>query len=188
MKSKSRTGETYAVILPPYEMSDDQLYSLIQAFRQLEIPCRPDDLNTRNCIRERYPRQNRYLTDEENERKENIRRMYIRGMLDKETPSSNTACITVNASWEPSYTVWLYPYRSLTDEELTSIVLAEDTVWETDPDQLERAARKAARSILRLSFSPAWKTGRTIISVTRFPVCFPSGSGRCLSGPGSAAS
>ena len=146
-------GETYAVVLPPYEMSDDQLYSLICAFRQLDIPYRPDALHYRNCVRGSYPRINRYLTDEENERMKNIHRMLIRGMLDKEVLSTETACIAVRTSWEPSYTVWLYPFRRLTDDELTSIVLAEDTLWETDPDQLERAARKAARSILRLPLS-----------------------------------
>lgn len=146
-------GETFYVILPwGTKMNDKQLLSLIASFRELGISFDPDSLNERNCSRRAYSGKNRYLSDEEESRSNALRYMIVRGMLTKEDVAPESACVYTEKI--PSYTSFcLYPYRSLSDNELAAFLFADYSAWNTDPDLIERATLNAVRSVLRLPLS-----------------------------------
>lgn len=138
---KDYHGETFYVILPTYRMTDDMLLSLIHAFSRLGIRFDPDLLNYRNCCRG-YNRT-RFLSYEEIIRMQTIRRQVHRGMITRDSVPAGTACrvIKKEKNFGPSFDrVSLYPYRSMTDEELAVCAIEEEGAWEIDPVTVEKQA------------------------------------------------
>ena len=146
-------GETFYVLLPwNRKMDDGQLLSLIASFRELGISFDPDSLNERNCTRRAYSGKNRDLSEEEEFRSRAMRHLIVRGMLTREDAASASAGVCTEKI--PGYRPFcIYPYRSLSDNELAVFLFAEYSVWETDPDLIERTALNAVRDILRLPLS-----------------------------------
>ena len=145
-------GESFYVILPDQPLKDDQLLSLLAAFRQLEIPFDPNALNSRNCVRDGSWKQTRYITTEEQVRYDAICFEIHTGLLTAENVSPDASKRTV-----VRYTVSdgrsefrFYPYRRMTDDELALYALETETVWDYDPADVERKAREYAASALRL--------------------------------------
>ncbi len=142
-------GETFYVKLPRYQpLTDEQILSLIAAFGELGIPFDPDSLGTRNCSREdpeyELNVESRSMTREEEARLEIIRTLVRRGRLTKENILEGTADFAVPIRLK---TLWIYPYRSMTDDELTLLALHTDSRWEDDPLELEQMARDAILSV-----------------------------------------
>ena len=141
-------GETFYVILPAYRLTDDMLLSLISAFGRLGIPFDPDALNVMNCSRGQT--QSRSLSYEESERMKAILFQVRRGMLTQESIADGTVCRTVQrANIDLDDDIFLlYPYRSMTDDELAAFALAKEGAWEIDPAAVEKEAREVIRSLL----------------------------------------
>ena len=144
-------GETFYVLLPQYRtLTDEQILSLIAAFDELGIPFDPDSLNARNCGRNMWFRMTRKLSAEEEKRKEAMVEQVRRGTITEESIPAGTADYLLDISLEDDGgTFYLYPYRSMTDDELARLVLNEEGNWEDNPDDIGRLAKDAARSILR---------------------------------------
>lgn len=141
-------GETYYVLLPKdMPLADNQILALIAAFEELGIPFDPDSLGGRNCHRDSTD-GSRELTMEERQRLETIRMLVRRGTLKRENVPEGTADYgiprpgAVSDDW-----FFLYPYRSMTDDELTLLALHTDSRWEDDPLELEQTARDTILSV-----------------------------------------
>ena len=149
-------GETFYVILPRCPLDDELLLSMIAEFDRLGISFDPDALNCRNCSRNctRYGYSTRVLSVEENQRLQTIRRLIHRGILTRDKVPQDTGFVV---SWteRTGHTddFCLYPYRSMTDEELAALAFTQDTAWSTDPDLVEMNARKFAGSMISLPLS-----------------------------------
>ena len=138
---KDYHGETFYVILPTYRMTDDMLLSLIHAFSRLGISFDPDLLNYRNCCRG-YD-QTRFLSYEESVRMQTIRHQVRRGMITRDSIPAATASLVIRKekNFGPSFDrFFLYPYRSMTDEELAVCAIEEEGAWEIDPVAVEKQA------------------------------------------------
>ena len=150
-------GETYYVLLPPFQMNTEHLYSLVLAFEQLGLSFDPAALNVRNCTRGGYYAHpsTRYLSYEESERMDQILRQIHRGILKEESVVPETPCLSVETKWSPYRSVRFrfYPFRSLTDNELAAFAFPEETAWDVNPGVMEAEARDFARSVLRLPLS-----------------------------------
>ena len=145
-------GETFYVTLPGRQLTDEDLLYLISCFRELDITFDPDSLNSRNCLRgiSYFGNGTRDLASEELERMDAIRHMVIRGMLTPEEIHPESECKTIETH---SGLFCFYPYRSMTDDELAAFALAKESVWENNPNQVEKAARDSASSIVSLPVS-----------------------------------
>ena len=157
-------GNTFYVILPYFQMDRNQLLNLLHAFEELGISFDPDSLNSTNCVRGTSllsSAATRRLSQEEQNRMNEIRGMISRGVWDNDTFVPDSACLTVQVQ-EPGYSnlayeylkpFCFYPYRAMTDHELATFALAQETEWEIRPDALEKEARKYAHSLVPLPLS-----------------------------------
>ena len=146
-------GETYYVTLPGRKLKDHDLLYLISCFEQLGIPFEPENWNSRNCMRGYYTRgSNRDLSEEEQARMELLLKQVRYGELTEKDVHPETECRSVD-TWFGS--LCFYPCRQMTDDELAAFALVRDSVWEDDPDEVERIARKFAAEIVKLP--PAMK-------------------------------
>lgn len=144
-------GETFFVILPyNRKMNDQQILSLIASFADLGISFDPDSLNERNCTRTAYSGCTRYLTDEEKSRMAALQDLISRGLLTKETISPKAACFYTNPLYGNEPYFCFYPYRSMSDDELTAFLLADHTAWEIDPGVIRRLARQQISAVIPL--------------------------------------
>ena len=145
-------GETFYVTLPGRQLTDEDLLYLISCFRELDITFDPDSLSSRNCLRgiSYFGNGTRDLASEELERMDAIRYMVIRGMLTPEEIHPESECKTIETH---SGLFCFYPYRSMTDDELAAFALAKESVWENNPNQVEKAARDSASGIVSLPVS-----------------------------------
>ena len=149
-------GESYYVFLPDSQsLSDTQLVALAAAFEDLGIDFDPDSLNDRNCCRHCNVLETRWLTDEENDRMEEIRAKIRRGQLKKEDIPSDTQVLTAEKrtprTWGlDSKTFLFYPYRRMTDDELALFALMDEGIWDIDPDELQAAALKDTGELINL--------------------------------------
>lgn len=157
-------GNTFYVILPYFQMNRAQLLSLISAFDELGIPFDPDSLNSTNCARGTqllYNSATRELSREEQTRMEVIREQIRRGVFDTDAFTAEAYCRSVQVQM-PGYSdsaydylepFCFYPYRAMTDNELATFALAQETVWEIHPDRLEKKARQYAHRVFPLPLS-----------------------------------
>lgn len=143
-------GETVFTLLPGPQMTDEQLLAVIDAYAQLGLTFDPDALNYRNCARGGGIETNRFFVEEERTRYEmmakKIRRGIIatdaayEGMLRNPTLDSAYFCGMSDFS--------IKPYRSMTDEELMSLLMSigvKDETATTDFDGIERRSRDVLR-------------------------------------------
>ena len=155
-------GETFYVILPDRQMDRSDLQNLMAAFDQLGIPFDPDSLNVRNCARGSYLAlryASRELSYEEQLRMDSLRALIRRGKLDSETVVPDypfrTALVHMPGYEKNDYyytPFCFYPYRSMTDNELTAYALTKEEKWEIDPDRIEKTSRESIHSLLRVPF------------------------------------
>ena len=147
-------GETCYVFLPDsHAMSDAQLMALLAAFEELGIDFDPDSLNDRNCCRHCNVLKTRYLRPEEQDRMDKIVAQIRNGELKgitTETGILSVEKITRRTWGYDSKRFQFYPYRSMTDEELTLFALETESVWETSPEKMKADALKALSKIIRL--------------------------------------
>ncbi len=157
-------GNTFYVILPYFQMDKTQILSLISAFDELGIPFDPDSLNSTNCVRGTqllYNSATRELSRDEQTRMEEIRKQIRRGIFDGESFTAEASCRSVQVQL-PGYSdsaydylepFCFYPYRAMTDSELATFALAQETEWEIHPDRLEKKARQYAYRVFALPLS-----------------------------------
>ncbi len=163
-------GNTFYVILPYSRMDRNQLMSLISAFEELGIPFDPESLNNTNCARGTSLLSNaatRGLTADEMNRMEEIRKQIRRGIFDTDAFTAASSCRSVQVQL-PGYSssaydylepFSFYPYRAMTDAELATFALAQETTWEIRPDLLEKKARQYAHQVIALPLSMAARDG-----------------------------
>ncbi|MBR5962468.1 MAG: hypothetical protein IKZ98_15895 [Clostridia bacterium] len=149
-------GESFYVFLPDSESaSDTQLVALAAAFEELGIDFDPDSLNDRNCCRHCNVLETRNLTDEENNRMQEIQNRIRRGQLKEEDIPAETQILYVEKRTQRAWgldskTFLFYPYRRMTDDELTLFALQDEEVWDVDPEELKAAALKDAGDLINL--------------------------------------
>ena len=163
-------GNIFYVILPYSQMNRNQLQSLISAFDALGIPFDPESLNSTNCVRGMSLLSNaatRGLTADEQNRLEEIRKQIRRGIFDADAFTAVASCRSVQVQM-PGYSAsandylepfCFYPYRAMTDAELATFALAQETTWEIRPDELEKKARQYAHKVIALPLSMAARDG-----------------------------
>ncbi len=147
-------GETCYVFLPDsHAMSDAQLMALLAAFEELGVDFDPDSLNDRNCCRHCNILETRYLRAEEQERMDKIVAQIRNGELKSiatDTKVMSVEKITHRTWGYDSKRFQFYPYRSMTDEELTLFALENESIWETSPEEIKADGLKAIGSIILL--------------------------------------
>ena len=156
-------GESFYVLLPQDRpLSDTQILALAAAFDELGIAFDPDSLGGQNCCRNVYQAQTRYMADEETARYETIRTLVRSGAVTAEDIPAGTPdfCLPVNQGGVPYYDSFaLYPYRSMTDDELTLLALHKENRWEDDQQAVERVAAEAVQGFYIYSDVPeVWNT------------------------------
>ena len=157
-------GETFFVTLPCRELTDAELVALVSGFETLGIPFNPDSLNERNCRRFYDEGKSRDLTSDEAEQMEELERMVIYGILDPEDIKPESECRVIYTLYGPFF---LYPYRQMTVNELAAFALKKESVWENDPDLVQKTASKFASRFVRFpSFLEKWSMERTLIPYT----------------------
>ena len=144
-------GETYFVTLPSHKLKDYEMLYLLSCFEKLGIPFDPEELYSRNCVRG-YINDgvNRDLSRDEKERMDLFRYQIARGMLKEEDIHPETECRSMATCFGP---FTLYPYRRMTDDEVAAFAFIRESVWEDDPDEVEKAARDFASGIFQLPLS-----------------------------------
>lgn len=140
-------GERVYTLLPGPCLSDEQLLSLIDAYAQLGLVFDPDALNARNCARGGGIETSRFFTQEEAERYQALWEMIRYGRLDAAgvTADNPVRNPKLNAAYYCGLNDFsIKPYRSLTDEELTVMLVelgTHDETGEVDFAGIEREAR-----------------------------------------------
>ena len=156
-------GETFYVILPDRQMDKKKLQNMLSAFEELGISFDPDSLGWANCSRgtslsySYYSYATRGLSEEEKNRMAKFREQVRRGTSDQDNIAPSSSCRTVlvkepESSGQPVLFCF-YPYRPMTDNELASFALAQETAWEIHPDQLEKKARENMYKLALLPLS-----------------------------------
>ena len=147
-------GETCYVFLPDSRsMSDAQLAALLAAFEELGIDFDPDSLNDRNCCRHCNVLQTRYLRPEEQDRMDKIVAQIRSGELKGITTDTKVTSVEkiTNRTWGLDIKRFqFYPYRSMTDEELTLFALDTENVWETSPQDIKADGLNVLSKLIRL--------------------------------------
>ena len=144
-------GETYFVILPyDRKMDDRQILSLIASFAELGISFDPDSLNERNCTRTAYSGCSRFLTQEEQSRRTALQDLIARGLLTKENISPKSACFYTDPLYGDEPYFCIYPYRSMSDDELAAFLLADHSAWEIDPSIVRQLAKQQLNAVIPL--------------------------------------
>ncbi len=144
-------GETFFVILPyDRKMDDRQILSLIASFIDLGISFDPDSLNERNCTRTAYSGCSRSLTQEEQSRQTALQDLIARGLLTKENIFPKSTCFYTNPLYGNEPYFCIYPYRSMSDDELAAFLLADHSAWEIDPSVVRQLAKQQLNAVIPL--------------------------------------
>lgn len=141
-------GEEAFVILPGPCMTDEQLLAIIAAYDEMGLVFDPDALDYRSCARGGGIETNRFFSEEERERYQDMASMIRRGVLDV---SGKSLALSLNPKLDSRYFCGLpdftiRPYRRMTDDELISALLNMHVEDESDKisfDDTERRSRKA---------------------------------------------
>ncbi len=143
-------GETVFTILPGPQMTDEQLLAVIDAFAQLGLDFDPAKLGARNCMRGGGIESTRFFVEEERARYSMLWDKVERGIIPTDaayagllrTPKLDDAYFCGMNDFS------IKPYRSMTDEELMSLLMstgARDMSAEIDFDGVERRSRDVLR-------------------------------------------
>lgn len=147
-------GERFFVFLPDsYAMDDDQLMSLLAAFEELGIDFDPESLNKRNCCRHCNILETRDLLDEEQTRMDKIVAQVRSGELKSISTDVNMLSVEkiTERGWGFDHKRFLfYPYRSMTDDELTFFALEAETVWKMSPEDMRADGLNTLSKIIRI--------------------------------------
>ncbi|MBQ7886733.1 MAG: hypothetical protein IJ313_07565 [Clostridia bacterium] len=139
-------GEAAFVLLPGPCMTDEQILAVIDAYAQLGLTFDPAKLSARNCARGGGIETNRFLTEEERARYQNLARLIERGLLDVAHIDTDQALQpTLDSRYFcglPDFTI--RPYRAATDEEFAAMLVDlgyHDMTGEVDYDAIEKESR-----------------------------------------------
>ena len=151
-------GEQAFVILPGTCMTDEQILAVIDAYDQLGLTFDPAKLSAVNCARGGGIETNRFLTDEERVRNQNLARLIERGLLDVSAVSPAQA---LNPRLDNRYFCGLSdftirPYRAVTDEEFVEMLIGfgfQDMTAEIDYHAIEKESRQIANKRLDTALS-----------------------------------
>lgn len=138
-------GEAVFVILPNISLTDEQMLALIDAYNQLGLAFDPEDLSYRNCMRGGGIECTRFYTDEEQERRTTLRNLIRRGKLTG-VEAKDVLRIELDTRYFNGLDGFSFrPYRRMTDEEMTSQLVAlgvHDESAEMDFDGVEKYTRQ----------------------------------------------
>ncbi len=150
---KDYAGEKTFVILPGPCMTDGQILAVIDAFNQLGLMFDPHALSAKNCARGGGIEANRFLTEEERARYQNLARLIEHGLLDVAHIDADLALQPKLDSRYfcglPDFTI--RPYRAATDEEFVAMLVDlgyHDMTGEIDYDAIEKESRALLNSRL----------------------------------------
>ncbi|MBP5726494.1 MAG: hypothetical protein J6Y48_05410, partial [Clostridia bacterium] len=147
-------GERFFVFLPDSSaMEDYQLMSLLAAFEELGIDFDPESLNRRNCCRHCNILETRNLLDEEQTRMDKIVAQVRSGELKNISTDVNMLSVEkiTERGWGfDSKRFLFYPYRSMTDDELTFFALEAENVWEMSPEDMRAEGLNTLSKIIRI--------------------------------------
>ena len=143
-------GEMVFTILPGPQMTDEQLLAVIDAYAQLGMEFDPEKLSYRNCARGGGIETTRFFDEEERTRYSLLWEKVERGIIPTDTayeglirtPKLDDAYFCGMSDFS------IKPYRSMTDEELMSIMMEmglRDKSHEIDFDGIERRSRDVLR-------------------------------------------
>lgn len=119
-------GESWFLLLPYSELTDEELLQVVDAFGQMGIRIDASMVNWHNCMRGGGCEESlRALTEEENERYASIGELYTRSGLRPETPftalvtDDGLGCVTFDEDEYSGLDMLTFePARRITDEEL----------------------------------------------------------------------
>lgn len=151
-------GETVYVLLPGTCLTDEQLLSIIAAFDELGLTFDPDALNYRNCARGGGIETTRFPSSEERERYDTLAESIRRGLLSVPDDVEELARVSrLNEAYFSGMTWFSFrPYRSMTDEELIALLVAQDVrdmSGEIDYDEVESRSREALNAVFHCPLS-----------------------------------
>ncbi len=148
------SGETCYVFLPDSRaMSDAQLMALLAAFEELGIDFDPDSLNDRNCCRHCNILETRYLRAAEQDRMDKIVAQIRSGELKSISTDAKVMSVEkiTHRTWGYDHKHFqFYPYRSMTDEELTLFALENESIWETSSEEIKVDGLQTLSKMIRL--------------------------------------
>ncbi|MBQ8618150.1 MAG: hypothetical protein IJ418_11685 [Clostridia bacterium] len=151
-------GENAFVILPGPCMTDEQILAVIDAYDQLGLTFDPYALSAKNCARGGGVETNRFLTEEERARYQNLARLIEHGLLDVVHFDTDQAMQPKLDSRYfcglPDFTI--RPYRAATDEEFVAMLVDmgyRDMTGEVDYDAIEKESRKLLNERLGTALS-----------------------------------
>lgn len=158
LNPKDYAGEKAFVILPGPCMTDEQILAVIDAYDQLGLVFDPYALSAKNCARGGGVETNRFLTEEERARHQNLARLIEHGLLD-------VAHIDTDQAQQPKLDARYFcglpdftirPYRAATDKEFVAMLVDlgyRDMTGEVDYDAIEKESRKLLNERLGTALS-----------------------------------
>ncbi len=143
-------GERVFTLLPGPQMTDEQLLAVIDAHAQLGLEFDPAKLSARNCARGGGIETNRFFAQEEATRYSMLAKKIRRGIIPTDAAYEG---LLRNPQLDSAYFCGMRdfsikPYRSMTDEELMSLLMSigvKDETATVDFDGIERRSRDVLR-------------------------------------------
>jgi len=154
-------GETLYTLLPVDPLTDEQILEVIDAFARCGQTFDPEALSYRNCARGGGSGTTRLHPDEELERMDMLRDLYIRQGFESETPftplvsDDGMGLVTLD---EDAYcgmdSFWFFPYRPTTDDELLGFVIYTETGDPTEYGNYAAYEKQLRLELARLLGAP----------------------------------
>ena len=137
-------GESWFLILPTREMTDEELLEVTDAYEQLGIKFSPDMVSWHNCMRGGgIGHALRSMRDDERERTRSVAGQFIRGGLRPERPFTASVTddglgyITLDEEMFNGLDFFVfYPARRMTDEELLQLYALMNKEPAAAPDEM----------------------------------------------------
>ena len=153
-------GESWFLLLPNRELTDEELLQVVDAYRQIGVKIKEGMITWHNCMRGGQENL-RSLKKEEQDRYSSIGGMFIRSGLRPEKPL--TAEVTDDGlGWvdldEEDYSgmdrYFFYPARRLTDDELLQLYAVNNAEPAAAPNQLAEYEEKLRLELYSLMGMP----------------------------------
>ncbi|MBR3928205.1 MAG: hypothetical protein IKJ65_04290 [Clostridia bacterium] len=171
-------GESFYHILPATNLTDEELLNLIDAYALMGHEFIPENLTYKNTLRGGGEEMSRHMMEEEYHRLHALAEMIIYGYLDEKI-TVDKLFISLDTRYHKRMSEFmLLPYRSLTDEELVSLLISmgyEDESDKYDFVAIEKQARSALYELLKLPLSMQRESIFTDGSYIIIP-CFENGA------------
>ena len=149
-------GEPFYHILPGTSLTDEDILNLIDAYAQSGLEFMPEALTYKNTMRGGCEETNRYMQREEYERMHALEDMIRYGYVEEISLASPLSVSLDMRYYRGLNHFTLYPYRSMTDEELVSLLVNMGYHDESDKYDfagIEKEARKALNRLLSVPLS-----------------------------------